>query len=63
MRKILSKAGFAISMVIDSVNAYDDLRNGYESEAENFARSVDTGDFKEGTRAFLEKRKPQFKGK
>jgi enoyl-CoA hydratase len=63
MRKILSKAGVAISMVIDSVNAYDDLRNGYESEAENFARSVDTGDFKEGTRAFLEKRKPQFKGK
>lgn len=37
--------------------------NGYQSEAKLFGDLYNTDDFKEGTRAFLEKRKPNFSGK
>lgn len=36
---------------------------GYEEEADLFASLCDTDDFSEGTSAFLEKRKADFKGK
>lgn len=61
--KILAKAPVAIGMVIDCVNAvYQNDENGYQTEANGFAACVGTEDFKEGTTAFLEKRKAQFKG-
>lgn len=34
--------------------------NGFEVEIEEFGKCFDTSDFKEGTTAFLEKRKPNF---
>jgi enoyl-CoA hydratase len=37
--------------------------SGYESEAKLFGELFGTADFKEGTTAFLEKRKPDFSGK
>lgn len=37
--------------------------SGYESEANLFGDLYNTADFKEGTTAFLEKRKPTFTGK
>lgn len=37
--------------------------SGYESEARLFGELCGTADFKEGTGAFLEKRKPNFSGK
>lgn len=61
--KIMSKAPLAIGMVVDCVNAaYLADENGYQTEANSFARCVKSGDYKEGTSAFLEKRKPVFKG-
>ncbi|MGM0944393.1 MAG: enoyl-CoA hydratase/isomerase family protein [Bacteroidota bacterium] len=61
--KIMSKAPLAIGMVVDCVNAaYLADENGYQTEANSFARCVKSGDYKEGTTAFLEKRKPVFKG-
>jgi enoyl-CoA hydratase len=63
IEKIMSKAPLAIGMIVDCVNAvYLSEENGYQTEANSFARCVKSGDYKEGTSAFLEKRKPIFKG-
>jgi E-phenylitaconyl-CoA hydratase len=40
-----------------------DLADGLRLEQELFASLLDTEDFEEGTRAFVERRKPEFKGK
>jgi len=62
--KILKNSPSAIGSGIRSVNAgFDDLVNGYEKEIEEFGICFGTNDFKEGTKAFLEKRKPVFTGK
>lgn len=62
-KKIMSKAPLAIGMIVDCVNAvFIPDENGYQTEANSFARCVKSGDYKEGTSAFLEKRKPVFKG-
>jgi enoyl-CoA hydratase len=63
LKKIISKAPLAIGMIVDCVNAvYISDENGFQTEANSFARCVKSGDYKEGTSAFLEKRKPVFKG-
>jgi enoyl-CoA hydratase len=40
-----------------------DLATGLKFEKKSFAQIVYTDDFREGTKAFLEKRKPEFKGR
>jgi enoyl-CoA hydratase len=45
------------------VNAgYGFEKEGYQTEAENFAYLFSTKDFAEGTAAFMEKRTANFKG-
>lgn len=62
-QKIVKNSPIAISKAIEAVNAnYKDGVNGFETEIKSFGFCFGTNDFKEGTTAFLEKRKPDFKG-
>ena len=61
---INSKAPLAVASCIKAANAvFQPGANGYELEIEEFGNAFATEDKKEGTAAFLEKRKAQFKGK
>lgn len=63
-KKIADKPAISIGLIIDCVNsAYHKDEDGYQTEANAFANCISTGDFHEGTAAFLEKRKPIFNGK
>jgi len=59
--KIIKNSPKAIATAIESINAnFADGTNGYEVEISNFGKCFGTNDFKEGTTAFLEKRKAVF---
>lgn len=60
--KIKGKAPKAITGVINSVNAYF-YSDGFDAEIEEFGKCFATDDFKEGTNAFIEKRKAEFAGR
>ena len=63
--KINSKGQYAVGLALKAVNICDEVSEseGLKYEASLFALSCGTEDFKEGTSAFLEKRKPVFKNK
>jgi enoyl-CoA hydratase len=64
LKTIVSKAPLAIAQVISLVNAAAyDSSNGLKNEIDAFGKLFNSEDVKEGATAFLEKRKPVFKGK
>lgn len=61
---INSKAPLAVAGCIKSANAvFDETIDGFDFEIEEFGNCFDTEDMKEGTSAFMEKRKAVFKGR
>ena len=65
MKTILSNGPLAIALCIDAIDRGLEisLDDGMILEANHFGRLAATDDMREGTRAFLEKRPPAFKGR
>jgi enoyl-CoA hydratase len=61
--RIMRNSSVAIAQAINAINAnFKDGVDGYQAEIEAFGNCFGTEDFKEGTTAFLEKRKADFPG-
>ena len=66
-RKIITKIGSrgpeAVAKTIETVNAYfDKQQDGFAMEVDYFGKAMASEQTKEGVAAFIEKRKPNFRG-
>lgn len=62
LEQIIAKAPLAVAKCITAANAVFSDADGYQIELKSFGECFSTNDMKEGAAAFLEKRKPHFKG-
>ncbi|MCF6307904.1 MAG: enoyl-CoA hydratase-related protein [Flavobacteriaceae bacterium] len=61
--KIMRNSSVAIAAAICAINAgFEEGENGFDAEVSSFGKCFGTADFKEGTTAFLEKRRADFPG-
>lgn len=60
LRRAYQQSASAIAYTLDAVNMAFQGEEGYIREAENFGKAITSPDGREGTAAFLEKRKPNF---
>ncbi|MEY2925509.1 MAG: hypothetical protein RLZZ337_2060 [Bacteroidota bacterium] len=60
IENLATKSPMAIAEVIKCTNALYENKDGFNFEIDSFAKSFETTDFKEGTTAFIEKRKPNY---
>ena len=62
IERIAGKGPLAVSKIIAAVNNYFDKKtDGFYRESEDFGTLLDSDECKEGVKAFIEKRKPNFK--
>ena len=61
-QKLMKNSPKAQALAIKAVNA-GFVKTGFEVEKDLFGKAFSTADFKEGTTAFVERRKPDFTGK
>jgi enoyl-CoA hydratase len=63
--KVLANAPLALALTMEAVDVGQNvgLEEGLRLEAASFGLCAAAEDYREGTRAFLEKRKPAFAGK
>jgi len=62
-KKIMKNGPYGVKLAMRSVNYDPVLKTGLQFEAANFAMILNSEDMREGVNAFLEKRKPTYKGK
>jgi len=60
--KLMKNSPVAQALAIKAINA-GYITTGFETEKDLFGKAFGTQDFKEGTTAFVERRKPDFPGK
>lgn len=63
LEAIYAQSPLAVALTLDAIRAgLTHPDTGFAHEAQNFSRAAESHDGKEGTKAFLEKRKANFKG-
>lgn len=64
IEKISTKGPIAVAKAIACINAcHDEKQDGFALEVQSFGECAGTDDFKEGAKAFIERRKAEFQGK